>query len=101
MKVIHDIRQQIPQFSANYFPPYTYQPYPRMMVNKETGKPYLDKQKKPVIVQDEHEEKLFLAGIAPAPKVVEVAESPMTMDVSAEPIKRGPGRPPMPKNLTA
>lgn len=61
MKPIHDIRQQIPQFSANFFAPYVYQPYPRMMVNKETGKPYKDKANNNVVVQDEHEEKLFLA----------------------------------------
>jgi len=96
MKPIHDIRQQIPQFSANYFPPYEYRPYPRMMVNKETGKPYLDKTRKPVIVQDEHEEKLFLAQHYKPEPVAEAVEVAVE-----EPVKRGPGRPPMPKNLTA
>ena len=99
MKAIYDIRDQIPKFAANFFEPYdrTGKDYPKMML-KPDGKPHLDKTKKPVIVQDEHEEKLFLAqhykpDPAPVAQTVEVA--------AEEPIKRGPGRPPMPKNLTA
>jgi hypothetical protein len=60
MPVVYDIRQQIPQFKDNYFPPYNYQPYPRMMVNKETGKPYKTKTNEFVIVGSEQEEKNFL-----------------------------------------
>lgn len=74
MQKIHDIRQQIPQFSANFFPPYEYHPYPRMMVNKETGKPYKDNANNNVIVQDEHEEKVFLAQHS-KPEVKEEAKA--------------------------
>lgn len=75
MKLIHDIRQQIPQFAANFFPPYVYQPYPRMMVNKETGKPYLDAAKKPIAVQSEEEEAAFWASKKSAVPVAEAAKS--------------------------
>jgi hypothetical protein len=74
MKLIHDIRQQIPQFAANFFPPYVYQPYPRMMVNKETGKPYLDSAKKPIAVQSEEEEAAFWASKKTAAPVAETAK---------------------------
>lgn len=63
MPVVYDIRQQIPQFKDNYFPPYNYQPYPRMMVNKETGKPYKTKTNEFVIVGSEQEEKEFLDSV--------------------------------------
>jgi hypothetical protein len=74
---IHDIRNQMPKFDANYFPPYEYRPFPRMMVNKETGKPYRDKANRIVIVNDEHAEKLFLAEHCkpeekPEPKAIEI-----------------------------
>jgi len=62
MKEIHDIRQQIPQFAANHFPQYKYEPYPRMMVNKQTGKPYLDAIKKPVVVDSMEAEIEFWAS---------------------------------------
>jgi hypothetical protein len=75
MKLIHDIRQQIPQFAANFFPPYVYQPYPRMMVNKETGKPYLDSAKKPIAVQSEEEEAAFWASKKTAAPVAETAKA--------------------------
>lgn len=102
MKAIYDIRDQIPKFAANFFEQYDRagKDYPKMMINKETGKPYLDKLKKAIVVQDEHEEKLFLAQhykpepVVEAPKAVEIA-------AAEEPVKRGPGRPPLPKNLTA
>lgn len=84
MKIIQDIRQQIPQFSANFFPPYVYQPYPRMMVdntNPAKPKPYLDASKKPIAVHSEQEEAAFWAAIKPA------VEAPKAIDalVAAEP----------------
>lgn len=79
MKPIYDIRSQLPQFSANFFPPYVYQPYPRMMVNKETGKPYLDAAKKPIAVHSEVEEAAFWAAVKPA------VEAPKAIDAPAEP----------------
>jgi hypothetical protein len=75
MRPLHDIRQQIPQFAANFFPPYVYQPYPRMMVNKETGKPYLDGAKKPIAVQSEEEEAAFWASKKTAVPVAEAAKA--------------------------
>lgn len=113
MKPIYDIRQQMPQFAANFFPPVNPDiKYPKMMVNPETKKPYLDGTKKPVVVEDEHEEKLFLAkhykpdGSAEQ-KIVEVdvaaakAPEPIVAHVAEAAAKRGPGRPAMPKNLSA
>lgn len=90
---VHDIRHMIPQFNANHFPQYKFEPFPKMMINKETGKPFLDARKQPVIVQDEHEEKLFLAKhykpeVAEEPKAVEIAVA------AEEHVRRGPGRPP-------
>lgn len=105
MKAIYDIRDQIPKFAANFFEPYDRagKDYPKMML-KPDGKPHLDKTKKPVVVQDEHEEKLFLAQHykpEPVPVVTpEVAAIAVDSSPVAE-VKRGPGRPPMPKNLTA
>lgn len=97
MPVIHDIRRMVPQFDPNFFAPYDRagKDYPKMIINKETGKPFLDKLKKPIIVDDEHEEKSFLAQHY-KPEVAQTVE----VDASPE-IKRGPGRPPLPKNLTA
>lgn len=104
MKVIHDIRQQIPQFSANFFAPYVYQPYPRMMVNKESGKPYLDATKKAIVVDSEAEESAFWASktssvpVVAAPKAIDIpAEQPLVVQpmavvAEAEPKRRG--RPP-------
>lgn len=88
----------IPQFDPNFFEPYDRagKDYPKMMINKETGKPYLDKTKKPVVVQDENEERLFVAQHYKAEPVAQTVEVGLE-----EPIKRGPGRPPLPKNLTA
>lgn len=62
MKEIHDIRQSIPQFTANHFPQYKYQAYPRMMVNRDTGKPYLDAIRKPVKVDSMEAEIEFWAS---------------------------------------
>jgi hypothetical protein len=75
MRPIHDIRDQMPKFSANFFAPYVYQPYPRMMVNKETGKPYLDGAKKPIAVHSEEEEAAFWASKKTAVPVAEAAKS--------------------------
>ena len=80
MKEIHDIRQQIPQFSANYFTPVEYQPYPRMMVDKTNPakpKPYLDELGKPKAVYSADEEAAFWASktsvpVVEAPKAIEV-----------------------------
>lgn len=83
MKQIYDIRDQMPKFSANFFKPYEYQPYPRMMVDKTNPakpKPYLDEVGKPKAVHSEEEEAAFWASLAPkssapvveAPKAIEV-----------------------------
>lgn len=97
MRAIHDIRKQIPQFDANFFPLYERvgKDYPKMMINKERGKPFLDARKQAVIVQDEHEENLFLARHYK----LEATEEAKAIDVSVEAapvgeLKRGPGRPP-------
>jgi len=114
MNKIYDIRDQMPKFAANFFPPYEREgkDYPKMMINPETKKPYLDKAKNIIVVQDEHEEKLFLAQHykPETPKSIDVLVANADLPVAqveqrlAEadtPAKRGPGRPPMPKTLTA
>jgi hypothetical protein len=91
MKLLHDIRDQMPKFAANFFPPYVYQPYPRMMVNKETGKPYLDAAKKPIAVQSEEEEAAFWASKKTAAPVAETAkaiEIPLAAIAPAAPVAR-------------
>jgi hypothetical protein len=62
MNEIHDIRDQMPKFSANFFKPYVHQDYPRMMVNRTTGKPYLDGAKKPIAVDSVEAEITFWAS---------------------------------------
>lgn len=47
------------QTNPNKFPKKPYQPYPYMMVNNKTGKPFATKQGKPVIVHNEDEEADF------------------------------------------
>lgn len=120
MKPIYDIRQQIPQFAANFFPqPDPNIKYPKMMTHSEGGKlkPYLDATKKPVIVQSEREEIEFLASKNVSAPAVETAKAveisvhgaqqaaaltlPQHSAADVEQHKRGPGRPPLPKNLTA
>ena|SRR6185437_4301580 len=102
MNKIYDIRDQMPKFAANFFPPYEREgkDYPKMMLNPETKKPYLDKAKNIIIVASPEEEDAFLASKQTSvPPVV----APKTIEIAAveEPTKRGPGRPPMPKTLTA
>lgn len=45
------------------FPPYVYQPYPRMIKNKKDNSPYIDQEFNAIaIVYDEDEEREFLAN---------------------------------------
>jgi hypothetical protein len=122
MKQIYDIRDQMPKFNANFFPqPDPDVKYPKMMVNPETRKPYLDAAKNPVLVHSDHEEQLFLArNYKEAPvveaKAVEIpivavapqraqfealtpaqAEKAAAANETVAPKRRG--RPPMPKDL--
>jgi hypothetical protein len=99
MQKIYDIRDQIPRFAANFFKPADPSVrYPKMMINKETGKPYLDHMKRGIVVNSEEEETAFWADKGEVPAV----EAPKAVEVAVEePIRRGPGRPPLPKNLTA
>jgi hypothetical protein len=92
MKEIYDIRQQMPQFAANFFKPFDKDiKYPKMMTHTECGKlkPYLASDKKPVIVQDEEAEKAFLASKTAA--TVEVAKAidiPAALPMAAMPLVR-------------
>jgi hypothetical protein len=93
MKPLHDIRDQMPKFAANFFPPYEYQPYPRMMVDKTNPakpKPYLDEVGKPKAVHSEAEEAAFWASLAPKSSVPAV-EAPKAIEVlvaAPKPVER-------------
>lgn len=83
MKPLHDIRDQMPKFSANFFPPYEYQPYPRMMVDNTDParpKPYKNELGQPKAVYSKEEEDAFWASLAPKSSVPAV-ETPKTIDV--------------------
>lgn len=108
----HDIRMHLPQTkqtNPNNFPPYQYQPYPRMMPD-ENGKPLRTSSGGYVIVNSEEEEAAFLGKSAPAneARAVEIdpfgqpPNTPAPAISSIAPIvKRGPGRPPkLPADLT-
>jgi hypothetical protein len=86
MKPLYDIRDQMPKFASGHFPPYEYQPYPRMMVNKETGKPYLDASKKEIAVHSEEEEAAFWASKKTS--VPEVAAKAVEIPVAAPVVQR-------------
>lgn len=63
---LNSITHAIPltaQTDPNKFPKGDYQPYPRMMVRKGDGKPFVDASgRNPVIVQNEDEEAEFRAA---------------------------------------
>lgn len=105
MQKIYDIRDQIPRFSANFFKPADPNVrYPKMMINKETGKPYLDHMKRGIVVNSEEEETAFWAQKTSVPvagpKAVEIAvaatqvveQEAKVVEAAEEPKRRG--RPP-------
>jgi len=108
MTTIRDIRDHLPrskQTDPNNFPPYVYQPYPRMLKG-EDGKPLRDKYKNYVIVNSEAEERAFWGqqeqSTAKAVGVEVDAPISETVNVEApvlEEAAKRRGRPTLPKNL--
>jgi hypothetical protein len=94
MKVIYDIRQQIPQFSANFFTPYNrdeHGNYPRMMVDKTNPdflKPYKHKNGKEVVVNSAEEEAEFWASLEAKKPVVEAPKAIDVLVAAPKPIER-------------
>lgn len=87
--ILYDIRQQMPQFPANHFPPYVYVEYPKMMTHKVELRgalinvPYYHpNSKREVIVQNREEEDAFWAKIEGS-KPVEVKPSVVAIPVAA------------------